>query len=259
MGWKESPAAVALRVARVSAPAMRNTGTMLTTLALIPLLEVALLVTVARSLDVPGAATVAYAGFVVSALAMVVAQAVGAVVRDRGIGVVEETLAVSPWSAAYWGGKFLFPSATALLTSALGCVAVWAVEPAHSAGHLGRALLGIALAVVVGCCVGLACSAVAIAGRDPFLAANVLAALLPVTAGVIAPFSAYPGWLQPVSAVLPGTWLVYWLRESIAGNPSAWPLLAEGLIAVAWVAFGVVGLRVAWARMRSGNGSGEVL
>ncbi|WPF66542.1 ABC transporter permease [Corynebacterium sp. 22KM0430] len=234
---------------------MRSAGTMLTTLAFVPLLEVALLVTVARSFAVPEAATVAYAGFIVSALA----QVVGAVVRDRGIGVLEETLAVSPWSAVYWGGKLLFPAATALVTSALGCVVVWAVEPAHNADLLGMALLGILMAVLVGCCVGLGCSVAAVAGRDPFFAANVLTALLPVTAGVIAPLSAYPAWLQPVSAVLPGTWLVHWLRESGAGQFSGWPLLLEGLITAAWACGGVVGLRMAWGRMRSGSGSAEVL
>ncbi|KQB87443.1 ABC transporter permease [Corynebacterium lowii] len=257
--WRESRMAVALRVARTSAPSLRTVGTALTTLAFIPLLEVALLVTVARSFDVPGAATVAYAGFVVSALGMVVGQVVGAVVRDRGIGVVEEALAVAPWSLTYWGGKLFLPAGIALLTSAMGCLVVWAVEPSHSARVLGVALLGVFMAVLVGCCVGLACCAVALTGRDPFMAANVLGALLPVTAGVIAPLSSYPGWLQPVSAVLPGTWLVQWLRDATSGQASAWPLVAEASIAIAWALGGVAGLYVAWSRMRSGKYSGEVL
>ena len=141
--------------------------------------------------------------------------------------------------------------ATSVITSAVGLIAMIAL--ASLAFHFSLASLGVLGApfvlvlFVFGVSLGIAASAVVLrlGPAGEWLVWPIPAVLAPF-AGVFYPVSTLPGWMQPVSWILPPTWVFLSLRKLVAGESVAagdigmavglaalWLLAACGLFA--WV------------------------
>ncbi|HEX6074324.1 MAG TPA: ABC transporter permease [Micromonosporaceae bacterium] len=104
----------------------------------------------------------------------------------------------------------------------------------------------IFVATLSSVCLGLLLGSLALAYADFFLVLNLLWMLILLATGVNVPVSALPGWLQAVSHWLPFTRSLQAARDAIEGAPLssvAGPLLAELLLAVAYLVVGYVVLR----------------
>lgn len=243
---RHHPTVVALRVVMRSMPALTNRGTALTTLVLVPLLQVALLLTIATALGVGDTVVVTYASLVVAAMGSVIAGGVSMVTRDRALGVAAEIMSTRPLFLRYWATRY---APAALISAVMGLVAatgVLLVEPAHDLNLYLSTVVGILLAVLVGGVAGLTVAAAALSRQDPYSWSNILVAALPITAGVLLPHSQYPVVLKELSALMPGTWLVEAIRGIAAGDTWAnfgLSLLLEVAVAGGWWVAGLLLVR----------------
>ncbi|WCZ37533.1 ABC transporter permease [Corynebacterium heidelbergense] len=240
---RDSPWAVALRVAARSTPALANSRTAATSLVLLPLLEVLLLLSVVASMRLPDGVLIADAGLVVSSAGVVAFGGVTAVTRDRALGVLADVITTRPLSPRYWVSRFAPVAAFSAATSLCAATGVFIADPAHDSHRYALTLLcAIPLAIVVGACAGIVCCVAAIAWRDPFLLSNLLAAAFPVTAGVLLEHAHYPVVVRQIVGGLPLTWLVQFLRDATSGAPAGVTLGHLGLELVVdglWLAAGV--------------------
>ena len=127
------PLRTALRIARVSTPALTNRRTAVTSLVAVPVLGVLLLVAVAASAGGTDLVATASAGVLVTFGLSIVAGTVAQISRDRQLGVLQQVLAGQFFSLPYWLEKV--PAATetsAPATATTGSVpsvaASWSVD-----------------------------------------------------------------------------------------------------------------------------------
>lgn len=249
-----TPLSTALSLGMRSLPALTNKATAITTLVLVPVAEIAFLVAIAHTLGLGDGTRVAYAGLVVSALIVTVATAVGGAVRDRSSGVLEEVISRHPFSWQWWVARTVPGVVIAVCTSVLGCIGVWAIEPWHSGELLARAIAAVTTATACGAGFGVLCCALSMGFSEPYALSNILSALLPVTAGVVAPVSAYPSWLAPVVWCLPGTHAVEFMRGG-----RVWHLGVELGMGAAAALAGMLMVWVAARRVYAGAVSRSVI
>ncbi|KKO84583.1 ABC transporter permease [Corynebacterium otitidis] len=241
-----------IKVAVRSTPALANGSTAVTTLGLIPLIETVFLVAVATAVNSPETTMTAYAGLIVGAITATMGAGVGAVARDRALGVLAEVISFGPFNPKLWLARFLPAAAVTVASSAIGACGIYALDSTHDVERLVVALLAILAAVPVGVSAGMACAAAATVLRDPFAVVNVVAPLLPITAGVILPHEAYPPVFKELAALCPGTWLIDALRSAAVpgvGLAESAPALAlEGLVCAGWLGVGLAA--IGWAARR---------
>ena len=130
---------------------------------------------------------------------------------------------------------------------------VLVADPHHDLQLYALTLAGISTAAVTSVGVGMVCAAGTIVLHDPFRLANIVTAVVPLSAGVLLPHTAYPAGIREVCEVLPGTWLVAALRE----NAPALVLVECGVSAL-WLVLGLALLMVA-GQLRYRNGRTDLL
>ena len=150
--------------------------------------------------------------------------------REKERGTLEILLVspLRPWQIIV--GKVLPYLGLAFVNVATALLAAWVVFRVPFRGSLTLLLLASILYSMVGLALG-----VLIAARTPSQRAAMLGALagtmLPNTllSGMIFPISSLPGWLQPVTAIIPARWFIVISRGIMlkgAGLPHLWEELA---------------------------------
>ena len=172
-----------------------------------------------------------------------------AVVRDRAQGILAHIMATAPLHLRYWVSKFVPLAGIVTATNLIVATTALVADPHHDLQLYALTLAGISTAAVTSVGVSMVCAAGTIVLHDPFRLANIVTAVVPLSAGVLLPHTAYPAGIREMCAVLPGTWLVAALRE----NAPALMLVECGISAL-WLVLGLALLMVACQlRYRSGR------
>ena len=237
-------------------------GTAITTLVLVPGLNVLFTVLLGADLAANDTVRIGCATALIATLSSVAAGIVARVATDRWIGVFEYVCTTRAVDAGYWLGAAAVPALLASVTGLSNVGIVWLLSlTAPSTGAASGLLLGaIALmpvAVLGGVCLGVFAAGLGLYLSDPYTGSNVLSIILPVSAGVIVPVSTYPGWLAWLCSWVPGSRLVQVLDASsgIANGtaPELFALLAaDTALAVLYAAIGLGLTVLAARRIRAG-------
>ena len=201
---------VALRIARQSMPALANPRTAVVTLVAAPLLEVVLLLVIALRLRVPETIIVTDASLVVTTITTMTGGITAAVVQDRTQGILAHIMATAPLHLRYWVSKFVPLAGIVMITNLIVATTVLVADPHHDLQLYALTLTGISVAAVTSVGVSMVCAAGTIVLHDPFRLANIVTAVVPLSAGVLLPHAAYlresaryarfcpePGWWPP--------------------------------------------------------------
>lgn len=237
----------ALTIAAASSPAFANRRTLVISLVAAPLLGTLMLAAVVGSIPGTDLRAAVYAGILVSGFLSVMGGTNATLAYERHTGVVPAALFPRFGTPAYWLAKPVLPLLSSALVSLAGMVAVFLLDPAKDVGFLMRASAALPIALVCGAAVGLAVGVFSLVLSDPYLVANVLSGVLPLTAGVAAPLASYPEWLSGVSRLLPMSWTVDAVRTG--GNA----LPGELFTTLPWLALGALGVVLARRRLRDGR------
>jgi ABC-2 type transport system permease protein len=255
--FRSGRVAVSIRIAAAASGLFINIGTAVTSLILAPIIGSLFLVGLAASVASPDLRSVAYAGVIVTAASGTIASISAMMGSDRRIGVVEEVFTLALFSPVFWVGKVVVAIVASGAVAFVSGLGVFLLDPLRSASALASFLVALPAALVVGAVVGCSIAVVSVTLQDPYLIANVIALVLPLSAGVMAPLSTYPDGLALLSRLLPLTGTVELFRSSAVGRlgDSDWQaaLVGELAVATAWIllAVGVRGWVV--ARLRSGT------
>lgn len=236
------------RVSWASSVTFATVGTAVTTLALLPLLDIAFDVLMGADLASDDLVRTGYAACLVSLAVTVASGVVSAVATDRNLGVFQEVCTLRRLDPAYWLAVSLVPLALATVTGVLSVGAVFVLSPGHDVALLARVLLLSLGALACGVLLGVGAAGLGVSLPDPYLGATLLASALPVLIGVIVPVSAYPAWLRVVSQVTPLSGAVSTLT---AGGPAL--VLRDLALSAVWCAAGLVVSQVAVHRLRQGT------
>lgn len=230
-------------------------GTALSTLVIVPGLSVLFNVLLGRDLSAPDPVRIACASALASVVLGVAAGVVARAATDRWLGVFEQVCTARRFDAAYWLGVSAVPALLTLITGVtnLGVAAAYAGVGSSFEGALpllARSVALLPLALVAGVCLGVFAAGLGLYLSDPYLGVTILGALLPISAGVIVPVSAYPAWLAALCALIPGGRTV----ALVGGSPEAAgsTVLTEVLVCVLWALAGLTLVHAAARRIRSG-------
>jgi ABC-2 type transport system permease protein len=259
--------ATAVRVSLASSPTFANSRTVLSMLVAVPILQLALLLAISTVMGSADTRTTAYAGVLVTAGISIIGGMIESVSTDRQLGVLQQALSRKWLNAAYWAGKAVVPAVVAGTVAILLCVGVFALDPEHNPILLCAALLVLPIVVVVGILTGVATATISIGLRDPYLVSNLLMLAVPITAGVMAPLSAYPAWLATIAQGVPLTATVAVFRELAAAEVlpefclagwTLWPLGSEAVVVGLWLLLGLSLSRVMLWLIRTGRRSEDI-
>lgn len=248
------PTWTALRIGRVSTPALTNRATTMTSLLLIPVSEVLLMVFVAQVVGVMDVQRTAYAAALVGFGLTIVSGVVSQVARDRQTGVLLEVLLRDFFHVRYWFAKAAVPT---FLGAPVACtigLAILTLHGGESSVMFISMLTTMPLVAAVGGLVGVGVAVVGLLWEDPYLLGNVVRGTLPIMAGVVVPVSTYPGWLEAASYGLPLTGAVELLSLEGGVDLFALPTIGrEMAIGLAFVAIGWACSRLVVRLMRDGR------
>lgn len=236
-------------------------GTAITTLVLVPGLNVLFTVLLGADLAANDTVRIGCATALIATLSSVAAGIVARVATDRWIGVFEYVCTARPVDAGYWLGAAAVPALLASVTGLSNVGIVWLLSLTSPSGADSGLLLGaIALmpaAILGGVCLGIFAAGLGLYLSDPYTGSNVLSIVLPVSAGVIVPVSTYPAWFAWLCSWVPGSRLVQALDTSggIASStaPNLFALLAtDAALAVLYAVVGLGLTFLAARRIRAG-------
>ena len=236
-------------------------GTAVTTLVLVPGLNVLFTVLLGADLAANDTVRIGCATALIATLSSVAAGIVARVATDRWIGVFEYVCTARPVDAGYWLGAAAVPALLASVTGLSNVGIVWLLSLTSPSGAGSGLLLGaIALmpvAILGGVCLGIFAAGLGLYLSDPYTGSNVLSIVLPVSAGVIVPVSTYPAWLAWVCSWVPGSRLVQALDTSGSITSSTAPdlfalLATDAALAVLYAAVGLGLTFLAARRIRAG-------
>ena len=236
-------------------------GTAITTLVLVPGLNVLFTVLLGADLAANDTVRIGCASALIATLSSVAAGIVARVATDRWIGVFEYVCTARPVDAGYWLGAAAVPALLASVTGLSNVGIVWLLSLTSPSGAGSGLLLGaIALmpvAILGGVCLGIFAAGLGLYLSDPYTGSNVLSIVLPVSAGVIVPVSTYPAWLAWVCSWVPGSRLVQALDTSGSITSSTAPdlfalLATDAALAVLYAAVGLGLTFLAARRIRAG-------
>lgn len=236
-------------------------GTAITTLVLVPGLNVLFTVLLGADLAANDTVRIGCATALIATLSSVAAGIVARVATDRWIGVFEYVCTARPVDAGYWLGAAAVPALLASVTGLSNVGIVWLLSLTSPSGAGSGLLLGaIALmpvAILGGVCLGIFAAGLGLYLSDPYTGSNVLSIVLPVSAGVIVPVSTYPTWLAWVCSWVPGSRLVQALDTSGSITSSTAPdlfalLATDAALAVLYAAAGLGLTFLAARRIRAG-------
>ena len=237
-------------------------GTAITTLVLVPGLNVLFTVLLGADLAANDTVRIGCATALIATLSSVAAGIVARVATDRWIGVFEYVCTARPVDAGYWLGAAAVPALLASVTGLSNVGIVWLLSfTAPSTGAVSGLLLGalalMPVAVLGGVCLGIFAASLGLYLSDPYTGSNFLAVILPVSAGVIVPVSTYPAWLAWVCSWVPGSRLVQALDTSGGTASSTTPdlfalLAADTALGMIYAAIGLGLTYLAARRIRAG-------
>ncbi len=237
-------------------------GTAITTLVLVPGLNVLFTVLLGADLAANDTVRIGCATALIATLSSVAAGIVARVATDRWIGVFEYVCTARPVDAGYWLGAAAVPALLASVTGLSNVGIVWLLSfTAPSTGAVSGLLLGalalMPVAVLGGVCLGIFAAGLGLYLSDPYTGSNFLAIILPVSAGVIVPVSTYPAWLAWLCSWVPGSRLVQALDTSGGTASSTTPdlfalLAADTALGMLYAAIGLGLTYLAARRIRAG-------
>lgn len=237
-----------VRVGRASSTAFASLGTALTTLLLIPLLDVLFDVLMGDDLSSPNLVRTGYAAALVAV--SVSGGVVSSVAADRNLGVFhEEVHTRRRVDAAYWLSAGVMPLILAIPTGAAAIGSVFVLSSAHDIAMLGRVVALVPVVVVCGLLMGVGGAGVGVDLPDPYLGTTVIASLLPLLAGVIVPLSDCPRWLRAAASLMPLSGLVGVIDTTGGIRPAIGHDLG---VTLAWALAGLLATRHAVVRVRAG-------
>lgn len=236
-----------VRVGWASSTAFASLGTTLTTLLLIPLLDVLFDVLMGHDLSSPNLVRTGYAAALVAV--SVSGGVVSSVAADRNLGVFHEVHTRRRVDAAYWLSAGVMPLILAIPTGAAAIGSVFVLSSAHDIAMLGRVVALVPVVVVCGLLMGVGGAGVGVDLPDPYLGSTVIASLLPLLAGVIVPLSDCPQWLRAAASLVPLSGVVGVIDTTGGIRPAIGHDLG---VALAWALAGLLATRHAVVRVRAG-------
>ena len=234
-----------VRVGRASSTAFASLGTTLTTLLLIPLLDVLFDVLMGHDLSSPNLVRTGYAAALVAVAVSVSGGVISSVAADRNLGVFHEVHTRRRVDAAYWLSAGVMPLILAIPTGAAAIGSVFVLSSAHDTAMLGR----VVALVVCGLLMGVGGAGVGVDLPDPYLGATVIASVLPLLAGVIVPLNDCPRWLRTAASLVPLSGVVGVIDMTGGIRPAIGHDLG---VALAWALAGLLATRHAVVRVRAG-------
>ncbi|MDK7271448.1 MULTISPECIES: ABC transporter permease [Actinotignum] len=236
-----------IRVSWASSVTFATVGTAVTTLLVLPLLDVLFDVVLGNDVGTPDLVRTGYAAALVALATSVASGVVSAVATDRALGIFQEVHLRRRFDVVYWVAVTTVPCFLAVSTGIAAIGAVFLLSPDKDALLLGRVALLAVAALVCGVLLGVAAAGIGVDLPDPYLGATLLATFLPVFTGVIVPLEYYPPVLAALANAVP-------LSGTIAGiaETAGWLVVRDIAVAATWAGVGVIATRHAVARLRSG-------
>jgi ABC-2 type transport system permease protein len=250
---------LAIRLMARSSQELANWRTILVSFLVAPILNVIFLVSLASVMGSADLVTAAYASVLINGVTSMIAAICSSVTRERNLGLFQEVLGRRLFNAPIWLSRIVLPAAVTLVASWASAAGVLVLDSHHDVQLFSVTCLLTVFAVLVGSGVGIFSAMASLGLSDPYMVGNILTALLPVTAGVIAPLSSYPLWARVICQYLPGSGVVETLRQWPERGSSALVYCAGDI--VVGVIFMFVGLFVAklcLSLIRSGRRSEQV-
>lgn len=174
--------------------------------------------------------------------------AAGTVSEDRGQGMLATLIASPVNRLANFLERGVVHIADAVLSVIVAFVfAIFVFHIRFAAADYPALALSVLVAALASIALGLLLGAVSIAYGDFFLVHNLIFMLLLLVVGVNIPVSELPGWVQPISQVLPFTRSLQAARMALDGaslSAVAPRLAVELALSVAYVAVGYRFLRL---------------
>lgn len=245
-----------VRVSWASSPSFATVGTVLSTLLVLPLLDILFDVLLGADLSAPNLVRTGYAAALAALTTSVAGGVVGQVVADRNRGVFQEVHMRRRVDAAYWLSLGVVPTLLATTTGAAAIGAVHLLSPVHDAGMLGRVLVLAPVAVTCGLLMGVAAGGIGVDAPDPYLGLTIVSALLPLLTGVIVPLTLCPGWVRSASRLVPMSGALAALDAPSAEVPDL--VGCDVLVGALWAVIGLAAARRAVIRLRRGLRRGPV-
>ena len=222
------------RVGFASSVVFATVGTGITSLVLLPALDIVFDVVLGSDLRAPDLTRIAYGAALVAIATSVCSGVVARVASDRDLGIFLEVHLRRRVDPAYWIGVAAVPSAFASLTGGVVILGVFIISESHDPGMLGLVgVLGMC-SIVLGTLLGIGAAGIGVVLPDPYLGATLVSTFLPLLAGVVVPVEFYPGWLRFLGTLVPMTSTLTVLRGTGAG------IGRDVMVALAWAVLGVL-------------------
>ncbi|MEV0195763.1 ABC transporter permease [Nonomuraea sp. NPDC050691] len=122
------------------------------------------------------------------------------------------------WGAVFFGMPLAFPSPVLFLTATGVCV-------------LSMGMMGMLLASTF------------VFMRNANALANTLDHPIWLLSGMLVPIATLPGWMQPLTWVLPTTWGAAAVHNSLDGGPVLWPMLGAIVLGAVYLTLALLALR----------------
>jgi len=212
-----------MRTQLTSLTYLHNWGTRLVYFIALPLIDLCLLLLIARQYQAGISAVVAVAAIGMGDFSLTMGTLAQLLVTDNDLGVDRLMAANRPLSWHYWGSKAVVSLGVGwlALVSNLFLLGLLGL-PARLLGHL---LILSPLIGLSGLIVGFTSFVAVWTAQNPYLIVNWISAALPVLAGTTVALSAYPTWLRWLSDTLP---LAHTLNSLRTGRGWTGDLLIDG-------------------------------
>lgn len=241
-------------VSKASSSYQATLGTLIVTLVIIPILNVIYSILFGADLGTKDHLRTALATVIVGISLSIVSGVVSKVATDRNLGVFQEVNQVRDFDLAYWLGSIIMPVLLLLPTSLLMFIVILLSSKQLGVGFLFPLIVFSISAILIGVLLGISMAGFGVLLSDPYQGATVTGAIIPITSGVIVPSSLYPEWLQNIVSFIPMSGMVSALSRVLDGTElSLKPVLFDLAVASLWACLGVILVRLALARMRSGQ------
>lgn len=242
---------VAIR--RVSSTAFATVGTALTTLVILPLLDVAFDVLLGADMAAPDLVRIGYTAALVALMTSIVSGIVGTVATDRNLGVFQEVHTLRRVDLAYWCSAALVPALVSLVPAAAAVASVLVLSGAADRRMLVQALAAVPLAVACGVLLGIGVAGIGVYLPDPYLGGTLVGTFAPLLAGVIVPLAICPAWLRMLAQAVPLT-AVLGLLDGGQHAAGQWgcAVAHDLLVGSAWAVVGLAATQAAIRALRSG-------
>ena len=141
------------------------------------------------------------------------------IANERQFGTLSPLLATPANRLAVFSGRALPFIANGLVVSAFGFAVGWLLLDFEPAAGSIPALAFVVLVTTTSCvALGMLIGSIGLRARDVFFGANLVYFLMLLLCGVNVPVDELPGWLQPISNVLPMTHGIEAARDVAAGD-----------------------------------------